>query len=206
MPHGHGLAGADTTVSRDLEPRIVNVTFDTQPAGRTIEVFGQPFSAPEVITSWDGWGLGVNAPDQTDASGGPLTFAAWSDGGARGHTITTPAAPATYVATFTQPYARPKGASPLRAAMVVAYDACTSPDRLHGPPLSSPSCSGPTPSSDHLTVGTADSNGRATEFTGSVRLVAVPGDPATTGGRSGRRPAGGGAGRAHPSRSVRLRG
>ncbi len=171
--------GLTTTVRQDLDPRIVNVTFNTQPAGRTIEVFGQPFSAPKVITSWDGWGLGVNAPDQTDSSGGPLTFAAWSDGGARGHTVTTPAAPATYVATFTQPYARPKGASPLRAAMVVAYDPCTSPDRQHGPPLASPSCSGPTPASDHLTVGTADSNGRATEFTGSVRLVAVPGDPAT---------------------------
>jgi PKD repeat protein len=172
--------GLTSTVSRNLNPRIVNVTFDTQPAGRTIVVFGQPFSAPEVITSWDGWGLGVNAPDQSDSAGGPLTFAAWSDGGARMHTITTPAAPATYVTTFTQPHARPKGASPLRGSMVVAYDACTSPDRLHGPPLASPSCSGPTPSSDHLTVGTADSNGRPTEFTGSVRLVAITGDPATT--------------------------
>ena len=172
--------GLTTTVSQDLDPRIVNVTFDTQPAGRTIHVFGQAFAAPEVITSWDGWGLAVNAPDQSDSSGGPLTFAAWSDGGARMHTITTPAAPVTYVATFTPPYPRPKGASPLRGSMVVAYDACTSADRMHGPPLASPSCSDPTPTSDHLTVGTADSNGRATEFIGSVRLAAVTGDPATT--------------------------
>jgi hypothetical protein len=61
----------------------------------------------------------------------------------------------------------------------VAYDACAAPDRLHGPPLDSPSCSGPTPSSNNLTVGTADSNGRAAEFSGSIRLAALPGDPST---------------------------
>jgi PKD repeat protein len=171
--------GLSTTVSRDVNPRLVDVTFDTQPAGRTIEVFGQPFVAPETITSWDGWGLAVNGPAQTDAGGNPLVFAAWSDGGAASHTITTPAAAATYVATFTRPYARPKGATPLRAALVTAYGACAAPDRVHGPPLAHPSCSGPAQSSSLLTVGTADSNGRAAGFTGSVRLGVLPGNPAT---------------------------
>ena len=172
--------GLARTVSQDLDPRLVNVTFDTQPAGRTILVFGQSFSAPEVITSWDGWGLAVNAPDQTDTSGNPLTFAAWSDGGARSHTITTPATPAAYVATFTAPYVRPRGATPLRASIVMAYDACTNPDRVHAAPLASPSCSNPTLTSDHLTVGTPDVNGRAAEFVGSVRVSVATGDPGTT--------------------------
>jgi hypothetical protein len=171
--------GLERTITQDLDPRLVAVTFDTQPGGRRIEVFGQSFTAPATVTSWDGWGLAVNAPNQQDALGDPLAFAAWSDGGARAHTITTPASPATYVATYTRPYARPKAASPLRASMVVAYDPCTTPDRVHGPPLGSPSCSGPSPASDHLTVGTGDSNGRGAGFTGVVVLSAIIGDPAT---------------------------
>ena len=171
--------GLQRTITQDLDPRLVAVTFDTQPGGRRVEVFGQSFTAPATITSWDGWGLAVNAPNQQDALGNPLTFAAWSDGGARTHTITTPASAATYVATYTRPYARPKAASPLRASMVVAYDPCTAPDRVHGPPLGSASCSGPSPASDHLTVGTGDSNGRGAEFTGMVALSAIIGDPAT---------------------------
>jgi glucose/arabinose dehydrogenase len=171
--------GLQRTITQDLDPRVVSVTVDTQPAGRRVDVFGQPFTAPATITSWDGWGLAVNAPDQQDALGNPLVFAAWSDGGARAHTITTPASPATYVATYTRPYARPKAASPLRASMVVAYDQCTSADRVHGPPLGSLSCSDPSPASDHLTVGTPDSNGLAAQFTGMVRLSTILGNAST---------------------------
>lgn len=171
--------GLSRTVTQDLDPRLVSITFDTQPGGRRVEVLGQSFTAPADITSWDGWGLAVNAPNQQDALGNPLVFAAWSDGGARTHTITTPASPATYVATYTRTYARPKAASPLRASLVVAYDQCTAPDRVHGPPLGSPSCSGPLPASDHITVGTPDSNGRATEFTGTVILSTILGNPST---------------------------
>jgi hypothetical protein len=42
----------------------------------------------------------VSAPDQTDADGNTWIFDWWSDGGARSHTITTPASSATYTATF----------------------------------------------------------------------------------------------------------
>ena len=171
--------GLSTTVRRDVNPRLVDVTLDTQPAGRTVQVFGQSLTAPETITSWDGWGLALNAPAQTDAGGNPLVFAAWSDGGAAAHTVTTPATAATYTATFTRPYARPKGATPLRGALVPAYGACAAPDRMHGPPLAHPSCSATTPLSAQLTVGTPDANGRAAEFVGSVRLGVRPGDPAT---------------------------
>ena len=36
-------------------------------------------------------------------------------------------------------HARPKGATPLRVALVPAYSACASPNRTHGPPLAFPS-------------------------------------------------------------------
>jgi WD40-like Beta Propeller Repeat len=79
------------------------------------------------------------------------------------------------------PYARPKGATPLNATLVVAYRQCTSPDRQHGPPLAFSSCAGLlSPTSDSVTVGTADSNGAQARFVGSVRLDALLGNPSTT--------------------------
>jgi plastocyanin len=69
-------------------------------------------------------------------------------------------------------YARPKGASPLRASLAPAYKPCTSPNRTHGSPLSSPSCNPPVQASNFLTVGTPDSNGAPANSSGSV-LVQV---------------------------------
>jgi plastocyanin len=74
-------------------------------------------------------------------------------------------------------YPRPKGASPLKASLVVAYKQCTTPNRQHGPPLANPSCNPPAQESDWLTVGSPDSNMAAANSTGSVKLIAQPGDP-----------------------------
>jgi hypothetical protein len=76
-------------------------------------------------------------------------------------------------------FPRPKGATPVFAALVPAYDRCTNPTLQHGPPLAYPSCV-PDRSVFRVTVGTPDSNnGLPAEATGLVRLDAVPGDPAT---------------------------
>jgi hypothetical protein len=79
-------------------------------------------------------------------------------------------------------YARPKGATPARFSLVPAYEPCTSPDRVHGPPVlgggsSDGSCNPPVPESDHLTVGTADSNDQPTKFVGSANYATVVGNP-----------------------------
>ena len=58
------------------------------------------------------------------------------------------------------------------------YDECTAPNRTHGPPLDSPSCNPPSRTSDHLTVGTADSNGQVVRYEGHVRLNTIVGNPA----------------------------
>jgi hypothetical protein len=63
--------------------------------------------------------------------------------------------------------------------LVPAYEPCTAPNREHGPTLAFGSCAPPTQSSQYLTVGTADSNGHATRFIGSVRLDTVLGNPST---------------------------
>ena len=82
--------GLSTTVSRDLLPRTVDLTFATEPPGVALEVAGSPVVGPTTVTSWDGWRIPVVAPDQAEAGGSGVTFVSWSDGGARAHDITTP--------------------------------------------------------------------------------------------------------------------
>jgi TolB protein len=74
-------------------------------------------------------------------------------------------------------YVRPVAASPLRAALVVAYQPCDEPNSEHGPPLAFTSCSPPVQASNYLTVGTG---GVPPKFVGWTRLKAVVGDPGTT--------------------------
>jgi hypothetical protein len=62
---------------------------------------------------------------------------------------------------------------------VPAYQACTAPDRTHGPPLAYGSCSGPDQLSQHLTVGTPDANGKGAKSVGYARYGAANGNPAS---------------------------
>jgi plastocyanin len=76
-------------------------------------------------------------------------------------------------------YPRPKGASPLRTSLAVAYKPCTVPNRQHGPPLANPSCSPPVQESDWLTVGTPDAtpNGPPANSIGAITMTAQVGVP-----------------------------
>ena len=76
-------------------------------------------------------------------------------------------------------YPRPAGATPLRVSLVTAYDQCTAFNRTHGPPLAFASCNPPARSSAHLTVGTADSNGKVVRYEGYLRLNTIVGNPST---------------------------
>ncbi len=85
---------------------------------------------------------------------------------------------AAEMASATHP--RPKGATPLRVPLVPAYNACTAPNRTHGPPLAFPSCNPPVQSSTAITIGSPDANGAAANGEGFVKLsvfVGVPGPP-----------------------------
>ena len=72
-------------------------------------------------------------------------------------------------------YARPKGATPIRVALVPAFRPCDSGSATltHGPPLEHPSCGSPALASGHLTVGTPDANGTSANFAGHVRIDAL---------------------------------
>jgi hypothetical protein len=76
-------------------------------------------------------------------------------------------------------YARPRAASPISTSLVPAYDECSAPNRVHGPPLEHPSCNPPAPSSPVLTVGTVDANGAAAQSVSQLRLGVMTGDPGT---------------------------
>ena len=74
-------------------------------------------------------------------------------------------------------FPRPKGATPTRTSLVPAYDACTSSNRTHGPPLAHPSCNPPVRSSSTLTVGSPDANGAAANSVASVTAIVLAGTP-----------------------------
>jgi hypothetical protein len=70
---------------------------------------------------------------------------------------------------------RPKGATPLRASLVPAYNACTAPNRTHGTPLAFPSCNPPVQTSTSLTIGSPDANGAAANSVGFIKIGVVAG-------------------------------
>jgi Tol biopolymer transport system component len=81
-------------------------------------------------------------------------------------------------------YPRPRGASPLLVALVVAYKACspTAANSNHNGGVPAPSCTGTAfggQESNFLTVGTPDSNGLPDSTIGSVRYTTIVGDPST---------------------------
>lgn len=87
--------GLAATATRDFQPKKVQLTFGTNPAGLAVRLNGSAFSTPRAVTSWEGYNLTIEAPDQ-----GGFGFFSWSDGGTAAHTIMTPASPAAYTATF----------------------------------------------------------------------------------------------------------
>lgn len=91
--------GARTTISQDLQPRKVALTFATNPSGLTVSVGGAVLTGPSTVTSWQGWQINVSAANQV-FGGRNYRFTSWSDGGAASHSIVTPASPATYTAKF----------------------------------------------------------------------------------------------------------
>jgi glucose/arabinose dehydrogenase len=76
-------------------------------------------------------------------------------------------------------FVRPKSAGKVRVPLVPAFNACASPNRMHGPPLAFGSCNPPVQSSTNLTIGTPDANGAAANATGYARVNSITGNPGT---------------------------
>jgi galactose oxidase-like protein/Kelch motif protein len=135
-------------------------------------------------TSAELWDPGSGTWSNTGALGGPRINHAdtlLADGRVFVAGGSNAAGPLSSAEVYNPPttYARPKGATPHRVSLVLAYKACTASNTTHAPPLSHPSCSPPEQASDYLTVGTLDANGQPAKSAGFVRMAVVLDNPAT---------------------------
>jgi uncharacterized repeat protein (TIGR02543 family) len=89
--------GLSSTVTRNFMPHEVTLTLDTDPPGLDLTLNGSPVTAPFSFTSWEGWVLNVQAPNQDG-----YVFAGWEDDSlaTTPRQLPTPASPATYTAVF----------------------------------------------------------------------------------------------------------
>ena len=92
--------GLTYTTTRDITPRIVQVTLATNPAGLQLRLDGQPVTTPFSFTGVVGIVRTLEAVTPQGAGGTTYEFVSWSDGGAATHNISTPAASTTYTATY----------------------------------------------------------------------------------------------------------
>jgi hypothetical protein len=132
---------------------------------------------------------GTYANEQTLSAGGQDAFNPQADAGANvdanaaivwtrsdGTNLRVQAARRRDVVGFP----RPKGASPTRVSLVPAYNACSVPNRTHGPGLVFPSCNPPVMNSSVLTVGSPDAYpGTTANSVASLRFKTVNGNAAT---------------------------
>jgi glucose/arabinose dehydrogenase len=94
------FSGATDTVTRDLLPRKVDITFATSPPGLEVTVNGFSLTGPQTVTSWEAWLLQATAPSSQTSGGDLYVFSSWSSGPGNPARITTPSTPATYTATY----------------------------------------------------------------------------------------------------------
>jgi hypothetical protein len=92
--------GLFKTVTREIQPNRVNLSFATNPRGLSVLINGQNFATPKTLLSWEGYTLNVNVPSPQTLSGTSHAFSSWSDGKLKQHNIVTEEAPGTYTATF----------------------------------------------------------------------------------------------------------
>lgn len=88
------------TVTRDVMPRTVTLTLNTNPAGGQLFLDGVGISSPHTFESVVGLEREIGAQANRTINLLPYGFSSWSDGGAITHTFNTPAANATYTAAY----------------------------------------------------------------------------------------------------------
>jgi Glucose / Sorbosone dehydrogenase len=88
--------GLTREVTRDIRPRKATVTLATNPLGLQLRLDGQPVTAPYSFVGV----VGIRRSLEAVSPQSGRVFSSWSDGGARIHTIATPAANTTYTARY----------------------------------------------------------------------------------------------------------
>jgi hypothetical protein len=148
--------GIQASRSVTVVPQKSNLTFAGNPSGLGVTLDGVPGTTPFTISEIVGFQIAVDTPSPQSGA----TFSSWSDGGAKAHTVTVPAADSTLTATFTAP---PPG-NP-----IAAYDF----DAGTGTTLADATGKGHTGTLSGPTWSTAGKTGGALSFDGvndSVRI------------------------------------
>jgi PKD repeat protein len=92
--------GLTATTSVNIQPKTVNLTFQSNPSGMQLSAGPTTAKAPFTVTAIVNGTLTLTAPTPQKYRGRTYDFASWSDGGARSHVITVPSTGATYTATY----------------------------------------------------------------------------------------------------------
>jgi glucose/arabinose dehydrogenase/chitodextrinase len=92
--------GLSKTITQNLQPNRVDVTFQSNPSGLSLQLNGTTFTTPRTFVSWEDYMLNVKAPSPQTLPGNTYVFSSWSDGKGKRHEIVTGATPSTYTATF----------------------------------------------------------------------------------------------------------
>ncbi|WP_345119898.1 PQQ-dependent sugar dehydrogenase [Dactylosporangium darangshiense] len=93
--------GLTSTASVSVQPKTVNLAFNSSPAGLQLTVGSTTKTTPFTLTVIQGSTNSVSAPTPQMQGSTQYSFSTWSDGGAQTHVITAPATATTYTATYT---------------------------------------------------------------------------------------------------------
>ena len=107
---------ASTTVS--LDPRTVDITMQSAPAGLQLTFAGVTQTAPFTLKAIQGATTGVIAPTPQSLGGSSYSFGNWSDGGAQTHSVTIGTSNAIYTATYNESAGDPYATQVLAAGPV----------------------------------------------------------------------------------------
>ncbi len=155
--------GLSDTETRRLDPRTVDLTFETQPGGLQLSVGGEQQTATFTRTVIQGSTVSLIAPPSQPAGGKTYEFSSWSDGGAAAHTVTAGTTPATYRANYAE------AACTTGANLVGAWGF----DEASGGSVGDASGRGNTGTISGATRSTAGKFGSALTFDGLNDLVTV---------------------------------
>jgi uncharacterized repeat protein (TIGR01451 family) len=92
--------GLSTTVTRQLDPKTVLLSFATNPSGLQLVVGSTGEATPFTRTVIQGSTNSISAPAPQTLGGVTYAFSGWSDGGAQTHVVIAGNTPGTYTATF----------------------------------------------------------------------------------------------------------
>lgn len=96
------------------------VTVNTNPTGRSIQIDGITYTAPQTFNWTSGSTHSLNVPSPQTAGGTRYTFTSWSHGGAQSQSVSPSGASAAYTANFAAEYLLTTGASPQAGGTVAA--------------------------------------------------------------------------------------